>query len=212
MWGIDSRWLFTGLVGLIAVQRLLELGLARRSSRWLLARGGVEVGAGHYPWMVALHTCFLASCLAEVWLLGRPFVPSLAAAALLALGAASALRYWTVRALGERWTTRVIVVPGAPLVTSGPYRLLRHPNYVAVALEVAALPLVHGAWLTATFFSAANGVLLAHRIRTEDGALARSTRSTRAARPAGAGPARSRAAAGGRPAPRGAGPVPGEGR
>lgn len=190
MWGIDSRWWFTGLVALIAVQRLVELGVARRNVRQLLARGGVEVGAGHYPWMVALHAGFLASCLAEVWLLGRPFVPALAAVAFLAVVAASALRYWAVRALGERWTTRIVVVPGAPRVTSGPYRILAHPNYLAVALEIAALPLVHGAWLTAAFFSAANGVLLAHRIRIENGALARATHAVR----------------------RGAGPVPGEAR
>ncbi len=171
--GIDSRVLFTGLVGLVAVQRLAELRLARRNARRKLADGGVEVGAGHYPVMVALHALFLGSCVAEVWLLGRPFVPSAAAAMLGVLVAASALRWWVIRSLGGAWTTRVIVVPGRRLVAAGPYRFLPHPNYLAVALEVAALPLVHTAYLTAALFSLANGLLLAVRIRTEDAALAR---------------------------------------
>ncbi len=168
---VDSRWIFTALVALVAVERLFELRRARGNARRLLARGGVEVGAEHYPWMVALHTAFLVSCVAEVWLLGRPFVPPLAAAALLVLAAASALRYWAIRTLGGRWTTRVIVLPGAAPVTAGPYRYLAHPNYLAVALEIAALPLVHTAWATAAAFSALDGVLLAHRIRVEERAL-----------------------------------------
>jgi methyltransferase len=169
--GRDTRVLYTVLVVLVALQRLAELALSRRHERRLRSRGAVEVGAGHYPWMVALHAAFLASCLAEVWLLARPFVPALAAIALAVLVAATALRIWTLRTLGGRWTTRVLVLPGAALVTGGPYRHLRHPNYLAVVLEVAALPLVHTAWATALAFSAANALLLRVRIRVEERAL-----------------------------------------
>ncbi|MGD2116480.1 MAG: isoprenylcysteine carboxylmethyltransferase family protein [Acidobacteriota bacterium] len=173
LFGLDTRILFTGLVALVAVQRLVELRVARRNERRKRAAGGVEAGAGHYPVMVGLHTLFLLSCVAEVWLLPRPFVPWLGFVMLVVLAAASGLRWWVVRSLGGAWTTRVIVVPGAPLVASGPYRFFAHPNYVAVALEIAALPMVHTAYLTAGAFSLANGALLAVRIRTEEAALER---------------------------------------
>jgi methyltransferase len=166
-----SRGLYVGLILMVAFQRLTELRLAQRNERLARAAGAVEAGAGHYPWMVAIHTLFLISCVLEVWLLERPFVPRAAGAMLLLLGVATALRYWTINTLGERWTTRILVRPGLPLVTGGPYRWLRHPNYLAVVIEIAALPLVHGAWLTAVVFSAANAVLLAVRIRTENAAL-----------------------------------------
>lgn len=169
--GIDSRVAFTVLVAAIAIQRLWELRVSRRHERALRARGAIEVGAGHYPWMVLLHTTFLLSCLAEVWLLERPWRPALAVAAVSILVAALALRWWTLSTLGERWTTRVLVVPGEELVSDGPYRWLRHPNYLVVALEILSIPLVHGAWLTAVIFSAANGVLLRERLRVENGAL-----------------------------------------
>lgn len=165
-----TRLLFTGLVALVAAQRLAELAVSRRNEARLRTRGAVEVGAGHYPWMVALHTAFLAACLAEVWLLRRPLVPALAAGALAVVLAASALRVWTLATLGGRWTTRVLVLPDEEPVTGGPYRYLRHPNYLAVVLEVAALPLVHTAWATALAVSAANAVLLRVRIRAEEGA------------------------------------------
>lgn len=173
LFGIATPVLYAGLVLLVAAQRLAELRLARRNEARKRAAGGVEVGGGHYPVMVGLHTLFLVSCVAEVWLLGRPFVPWLAAVMMVALVAASALRRWVIRSLGGAWTTRVIVVPGRPLVASGPYRFLPHPNYLAVAIEVAALPLVHTAYLTAIVFSVANGLLLAVRIRAEDAALAK---------------------------------------
>lgn len=166
-----TRVLYTVLVTLVALQRVAELAVSKRNERRLRAAGAVEAGAGHYPVMVALHTAFLVSCVAEVWLLRRPFVPLLAAVALAVLVVASALRYWTLSTLGGRWSTRVLVPPNAPPVTGGPYRHLRHPNYLAVVLEVAALPLVHTAWLTAVVFTVANGALLAVRIRTEEAAL-----------------------------------------
>ena len=169
--GIDSRLLYTGLVAAVAVGRLLELRIARRNAERTLARGGFEVGQGHYRVMVALHAAWLAACPAEVWLLDRALVPPRAAAALVALAVAVALRWWAIATLGERWSTRVIVLPAGEPVTAGPYRWLRHPNYLAVVLEIAALPLIHGAWLTALVFSLANVLLLRVRIATEEAAL-----------------------------------------
>ncbi len=163
-----TRLLYTGLVVLVAAQRLVEVAVSRRNGARLRAQGAVEVGAGHYPVMVALHTAFLAACVAEVWLLPRPFVPALAVAALAVLLAASALRAWTLATLGGRWTTRVLVLADEEPVPAGPYRHLRHPNYLAVALEMAALPLVHTAWVTALAFSAANALLLRVRVRAEE--------------------------------------------
>jgi methyltransferase len=171
--GIDSRIAFTALVALVAAQRVGELRISARHLRPLKARGAIEVGAGHYPWMVALHTSFLVSCVAEVWLLGRTWRPVLAAPAVTILVLALALRWWTLATLGERWTTRVLVVPGEGLIESGPYRWLRHPNYLVVVMEIAAIPLVHGAWLTALLFSVANLILLRERVRVEEGALGR---------------------------------------
>jgi methyltransferase len=171
--GIDSRVIYTALIACIAMQRLWELGVSRRHIQALRARGAIEVGAGHYPWMVVLHTAFLLSCVAEVWVLDRPWRPDLAVAATSVLVVAFALRWWTLNTLGERWTTRVLVVPGEELVSAGPYRWLRHPNYMVVVAEIAVVPLIHGAWLTALVFSAANLVLLRERLRVESEALDR---------------------------------------
>ncbi|XCM28171.1 isoprenylcysteine carboxyl methyltransferase family protein [Streptomyces parvus] len=164
---------YTVLVLAVVAERLVELVVARRNTRWSLARGGVESGREHYPAMVALHTALLAGCLAEVHLADRPFPPVLGWVMVAAVVAAQALRWWCIRALGPRWNTRVIVVPGLPRVTGGPYRWLSHPNYVAVAAEGLALPLVHGAWVTALVFTALNAALMVVRVRCEDGALAR---------------------------------------
>ncbi|HEX5719631.1 MAG TPA: isoprenylcysteine carboxylmethyltransferase family protein [Thermoanaerobaculia bacterium] len=171
--GFDSRILFTALVILAAVGRLLEVRIANRNRRLLLARGGIEVSPGHYPWMVALHTTWLIACVAEVWLLDRPFIPWLGVTALALFLAAFALRYWVISTLGERWTTRIVCLPGVAPVTGGPYRWLRHPNYLAVILEIASLPLVHTAWLTALAFSLLNAILLRVRIRAEEEGLSR---------------------------------------
>lgn len=168
---VETRWLYTGLMALMVAERLVELAISRRNEKWLLARGAIEVGSGHYPWMVLQHTLFLIGCLAEVWWLDRPFYAPLAAAMLVALMLSMALRYWVIATLGRRWTTRVLVLPGAPLVTTGPYRVLRHPNYLAVAIEVFALPLVHTAWITALIFTVANGALLSRRIEVEEKGL-----------------------------------------
>ncbi|MER7981724.1 isoprenylcysteine carboxylmethyltransferase family protein [Streptomyces sp. NPDC095817] len=165
------------LVAVVAAERVAELVVARRNERWSVARGATVAGQGHYPAMVALHTGLLAGCLAEVWLAGRPFVPALAWPMPAVLAAAQGLRWWCIRSLGPRWNTRVIVVPGLPLVAKGPYRWrrLRHPNYVAVVAEGVALPLVHTAWVTAVLFTVLNAVLLRVRIRCENRALASAT-------------------------------------
>ncbi|MCT9113990.1 hypothetical protein N4G69_52540 [Streptomyces mirabilis] len=166
------------LMAAVAVERVAELVVARRNERWSTARGAIVTGQGHYPAMVALHTGLLVGCPAEVWLADRPFVPALAWPMLAVLAAAQALRWWCIATLGPRWNTRVIVVPGLPLVTSGPYRLLRHPNYVAVVAEGVALPLVHTAWVTAAVFTALNAALLTVRVRCENRVLATATAPT----------------------------------
>lgn len=164
-------WL--AVVGLVALERLAELVVARRNAAWSLANGGVEHGAGHYPFMVVLHTGLLAAMVVEVALLDRPFLPWLGIpAAIVALGC-QGLRWWVIRTLGPRWNTRVIVIPGLAPITDGPFRWLRHPNYLAVVVEGVALPMIHTAWVTALGFSLLNALLLAVRIRTEDRALGR---------------------------------------
>jgi methyltransferase len=171
----DTRILYTVLVALVALGRLVELRIAARNRRRLLARGGVEVAPEHYPWMVGLHSAFLVSCPLEVWLLGRPFVPLLAGSMLFLLVVAAALRWWVISTLDGRWTTRIVVLPGVPPVTGGPYRFLRHPNYLAVILEIVSLPMIHSAWLTALVFSLANAWLLRVRIRAEEAGLSRAS-------------------------------------
>jgi methyltransferase len=150
----------------------VELAVSKRHAAWAFSRGGKEFGRNHFPAMVMLHTALLVCALAEVWMLERPFLPILGWAALTVVIASQTLRWWCVATLGRQWNTRVIVVPGLPLVSRGPYRLLRHPNYLAVVLEGAALPLVHSAWATAAGFTVLNAVLLARRIQVEERALA----------------------------------------
>lgn len=172
---------FTVLVALVGVERVAELVVSVRNAAWSKERGGVESGQGHFPFMVVLHTGLLVGALVEAWV-RRPDVPFVLAWSMLALVVASqALRWWCISTLGRRWNTRVIIVPGLPPVTGGPYRLMRHPNYVAVVVEGIALPLVHAAWITALVFTVLNAGLLAVRIRVEDRALATLPRTTEAA-------------------------------
>ena len=161
------------VVGATAVERVGELVVSARNARWAFARGGVESGRGHFGAMVALHTALLVAPVVEVVVADRPFLPWLGWTALAAVVAAQGLRWWCIATLGRRWNTRVIVVPGLPLVARGPYRVLRHPNYLAVVLEGVALPLVHTAWVTALAFTVLNAVLLlGFRIPAEERALA----------------------------------------
>jgi methyltransferase len=150
----------------VTLQRLAELWLANRNSRDLLANGAREFGAGHYPLIVALHAAWLAAL--WFWAPGRPVnFPWLILFAFLQLA-----RGWVIASLGPRWTTRIIVSPGAPLVRAGPYRWLSHPNYLVVAMEIAVLPLVFGLWQIALLFTLLNAAVLAIRIKAENDALA----------------------------------------
>lgn len=157
----EGGWLVVFLVA----QRLAELALAVRNTRRLRAAGSVEFGAAHYPAIVALHACWIAG----LWLLGHD--RSVDPAWLTAFIVLQAARVWVIASLGPRWTTRVIVMPGSAPVARGPYRYVRHPNYVVVALEIAVVPLALGLPLFAAVFSAANAALLAWRIRIENQAL-----------------------------------------
>jgi methyltransferase len=160
-----TAWL--ALVVFIATQRLAELGWAARNTRRLRAAGAVEIGAAHYPLFVLLHGGWLAS-LALLVPAEAPLDPALLAVFLLL----QAGRLWAIATLGRYWTTRILSVPGAPLVRRGPYRLVRHPNYLVVALEIPVVPLIAGAWQIAIVFGLLNIALLGWRIRIEDRALA----------------------------------------
>lgn len=155
------------IVGLVVVQRLFELVLSRRNAKRLMARGGIEAGAGHYPLIVGLHAAWLAALA-----FAMPGEVPVQVPLLVLYLALQGLRYWIMAALGEYWTTRIISVPGAPLVARGPYRVVRHPNYLVVAAELALLPLVFGAWEIAVLFTLANAGVMVLRIRAENAALA----------------------------------------
>lgn len=160
------------LIVAVAFERLAELVVSNRNRAWSLRHGAVESGASHYPAMVFLHTGLLVGALAEVWFGDRPFIPALGWPMFALVLGAQCLRWWCIRTLGPRWNTRVLVVPGLPLVSGGPYRWFRHPNYIAVVVEGFALPLVHTAWLTALTFTVLNAFLLRTRIAVENTALA----------------------------------------
>ncbi len=159
------------LLAALAAERIVELMLSSRNARWARARGAIEYGAAHYPAMAAFHALFIVSCAAEAGLLRPLQAPLLGSAALSGALLAQALRYWAVSTLGRRWNTRIIVAPGAAPITSGPYRWLRHPNYLAVVLEMFCVPMIYGCWRTALVFSAGNAILLRVRIKAEEAAL-----------------------------------------
>lgn len=180
---VTSALLFTGLVALVGLERLAELRLSARHAARAFARGGVEVGHTHYRVMTIFHALFLVACVAEVWLRQPAFVPLTGLVALAGVISAQGLRWWAIATLGERWNTRVIVWPDVEPVTEGPYRFVRHPNYLAVVVELCCLPLVHGAWVTAIVFTLGNAALLATRIRVEESALGPRWAAAFAARP-----------------------------
>jgi methyltransferase len=169
---VTSQALYLGFLALLGAERGVELGISRANGRAAFENGAFEVGQRHYRWMAAMHLAFFASCAAEVVLLDRPFPGAVGFVALGLALLAQVLRYAAVRALGKRWNVRIIVWPLAAPVTTGPYRFVRHPNYVAVAVELACVPLVHGAFVTAVVFSICNAAVLAVRIREEERALA----------------------------------------
>jgi methyltransferase len=150
---------------LVTVQRLGELVLSRYNTSKLLARGAIEVGAGHYPLIVSVHAAWLIA----LWIWGRGESVNLVALALFI--ALQGLRVWIIATLGARWTTRIIVLPGEPLVACGPYRYLSHPNYAVVAAEIAILPLALHLPMLALIFTGLNAAVLAIRLRAETRAL-----------------------------------------
>lgn len=162
---------YIALVLAVAAQRLVEVRISRRHVRELKARGAIEHVPHQVPVMVALHTLWLVACVAEPLLLTRPVVPVVAGTALLLLLTGQLLRWWARRALGPRWTVPIITLPGVPRMATGPFRYLNHPNYLGVVIEIAALPLVHTAWITAGVFTLANALMLTWRIAAEERAL-----------------------------------------
>jgi methyltransferase len=150
---VTPLWAYLALLGIVAGERGAELSISSRNARRALSRGGVETGKGLYKVMVAFHAIFLPALALGAIAYPQPPTP------------------WAVRTLGDRWSTRVIVVPGSKPVTGGPYRFLRHPNYLAVVLELACLPLAWGMWRLALIFTLGNAVILAFRIRDEERAL-----------------------------------------
>ncbi|MDQ3075194.1 MAG: hypothetical protein M3Q88_06255 [Pseudomonadota bacterium] len=160
-------WPHIAILGFVTAQRLVELPIARANTRRLIAAGGHEVAPGHYPLIVAVHAAWLAS----LWWFapGRPID-------LVLLGGfalVEVMRVWVLQSLGDRWTTRIIVVPGERLVARGPYQYVSHPNYLVVVAEIALLPLVFGLWQVALLFTLLNAAVLTIRIRAENRALER---------------------------------------
>ncbi len=158
-------WPAYAIHAFVTLQRLAELALSNRNTSRLLQRGAHEVAPRHFPFLVAVHLGWLIS----LWLLGPG--PPIEIAPLILFGLLQLGRIWVITTLGQRWTTRIIILPGAPLVRTGPYRFLDHPNYLIVAGEIAILPLVFDLPMVALFFSVLNGVALSVRIRAEDRAL-----------------------------------------
>ncbi len=159
------------VLGALGAERILEVIISARNARWAFARGAVESGTGHYPAMVAFHTLFIVFCGVEAKLFGDSFSAVVGWVALGAAFCAQGLRYWAVATLGRRWNTRVIVLPDAAPVTAGPYRFMRHPNYLAIVIEMIAVPMIYGCWRTAIVFSAGNAIMLRVRIKAEESAL-----------------------------------------
>ncbi len=157
-------------VALVAAQRLFELVLARRNERRARARGAVERGQRHYLLIVVLHTLWLVSTLVEGLLRG-PDIPAFWPVPLALFLLVQPLRYWAIFSLGERWNTKILVLPGEKPVRRGPYRYIDHPNYVVVVVEILTFPLIFGAWITALVFTVLNAVILSVRIREENRAL-----------------------------------------
>lgn len=159
------------ILAILVVERIFELDRARRNAQRAFQHGAVEVGQAHYRVMVAFHTLFIASCAVEATFFPHSLPRFVSWIALLAEIVAQALRYWAVATLGDRWNTRIIVSPDRAPATNGPYRFMRHPNYLAVVIEIAAVPLIGGAIFTAIAFSIGNALILAVRIPAEERAM-----------------------------------------
>ncbi len=160
-------WTNIIILSLVTLQRLAELYIAHRNTKRLLAKGGFEVGSNHYPLVVLLHAIWLGG----LWYLVIYQNPAVSMPWIFAYLVLEAARGWIIAALGSRWTTRIIVVPGETLVDEGPYKFFRHPNYMVVAGEIFILPMAFGLWWYAILFAALNAAMLYWRIRSEDEAL-----------------------------------------
>jgi methyltransferase len=167
---VSQAW-YSLFIALLALERATELMISRRNRRWALDQGALEFGQAQLLPMKLLHSAFLCGCVLEVWAGSRAFLPALGWPCLGLALACQALRYWVIGSLGKRWNVSVLVLPGVPVEVGGPFRFLRHPNYLAVVLEGLAIPLVHSAWLTALLFSTLNAALLRVRIACEEAAL-----------------------------------------
>jgi methyltransferase len=163
--------LYLVLLALVAALRLVELQISKRHQREMLGRGAAKVAEPRFRWMVLLHAAVLMGSAVEVVFLHRPFIPALAAVMLAIFLAANAVRWWVIRTLGQHWNVQVVDSTRLGVVTSGPFRFVRHPNYAAVFAEMLALPLVHTAWITAMVGTALHAVVLSQRLSTEERVL-----------------------------------------
>lgn len=162
---------FLALLLAVALLRLVELRISKRHQRDMAGRGATKVNEPRFRWMVALHTAVLLGSAVEVVFLHRPFIPVLAAVMFVIFLAANAVRWWVIRTLGEHWNVQVVDSTRLGVVTSGPFRFVRHPNYAAVFAEMIALPLIHTAWITALLGAVAHIVVLSQRLSTEEQVL-----------------------------------------
>ena len=162
---------YLALLCIVAVLRLYELRISRRHQQEMIARGASKVDEPRFRWMVVLHTGVLIGAAAEVVFLKRPFIPILAAVCFPLFLAANAVRWWVIRTLGEHWNVQVMNSTGLGVITSGPFRYVRHPNYAAVFLEMLVLPLIHTAWITAAAGAVAHVLVLSQRLSTEERVL-----------------------------------------
>src|SRR6202166_4228117 len=162
---------FLGLLVAVAVLRIVELQISRRHQQEMIARGAAKVEEPRFRWMVLLHTAVLIGAALEVVLLRRPFIPILASVMFVIFLAANVVRWWVIRTLGEHWNVQVMNSTGLGVITSGPFRYVRHPNYAAVFTEMLVLPLIHTAWITALVGSAAHILVLSQRLVTEEKVL-----------------------------------------
>lgn len=163
---------FTILIILVSGERILELVISKRNLRWSFDQGGIEYGRSHYKYMVLIHIGLLGGCIVEVWITRPEFYPLLSWGMLALAMGSQALRWWCISTLGQQWNTLVVIIPKLTAISTGPYKWLKHPNYVAVVIEGFALPMVGFAWRTALIFTFLNVFVLTARLRVENRALA----------------------------------------
>jgi len=156
---------FIIFIAILVIQRLTELFISRRNEKWLLSQGAIEYGSGHYPWMVAMHTVFIFSLIAEYYLRGGEPMSFMFLMLFVAL---LLFKYWILTSLGNYWNTKIYRIPGSAPVRKGPYKYFKHPNYVDVVCEIAIIPLVFHLYYTAIIFSVLNAIMLTVRLKTEN--------------------------------------------